>query len=64
MAGKDKPGSGEHDSGVAVQESRPKVKEPARFKVILLNDGRSVLLALTRRLNVCPQPPAPCGGLT
>ena len=28
----------DHDSGVAVQESRPKVKEPARFKVILLND--------------------------
>lgn len=26
------------DSGVAVEESRPKVKEPARFKVILLND--------------------------
>lgn len=28
----------DHDSGVVVQESRPKVKEPARFKVILLND--------------------------
>ena len=27
-----------HDSGVAVQESRPEVKEPPRFKVILLND--------------------------
>ena len=26
------------DSGVAVQESRPEVKEPPRFKVILLND--------------------------
>ena len=26
------------DSGVAVQESRPVVKEPPRFKVILLND--------------------------
>lgn len=26
------------DSGVAVEESRPEVKEPARFKVILLND--------------------------
>lgn len=38
MAGKDKQGSGESDSGVAVQDSRPKVKEPARFKVILLND--------------------------
>jgi len=25
-------------SGVAVEESRPEVKEPARFKVILLND--------------------------
>ncbi len=29
---------GGQDSGVAVQESRPKVKEPPRFKVILLND--------------------------
>ncbi|HRJ54232.1 MAG TPA: ATP-dependent Clp protease adapter ClpS [Candidatus Thiothrix moscowensis] len=29
---------GGHDSGVAVQESRPEVKEPPRFKVILLND--------------------------
>lgn len=27
-----------HDSGVAVEESRPEVKEPARYKVILLND--------------------------
>ena len=26
------------DSGVAVQECRPVVKEPPRFKVILLND--------------------------
>lgn len=26
------------DSGAAVQESRPEVKEPPRFKVILLND--------------------------
>ena len=38
MADKDKQGSDGHDSGVAVQESRPEVKEPARFKVILLND--------------------------
>lgn len=30
--------SGDQDSGVAVEESRPKVKEPPRFKVILLND--------------------------
>ena len=30
-------GSGQ-DSGVAVQESRLEVKEPPRFKVILLND--------------------------
>ncbi len=30
-------GGGE-GSGVAVQESRPEVKEPPRFKVILLND--------------------------
>ena len=30
-------GSGQ-DSGVVVQESRPEVKEPPRFKVILLND--------------------------
>lgn len=35
--GKDKPEQ-DHDSGVAVQESRPEVKEPPRFKVILLND--------------------------
>lgn len=26
------------DSGVAVEESRPKVKEPTQFKVIILND--------------------------
>lgn len=34
---KDSHGTGQ-DSGVAVQESRPEVKEPPRFKVILLND--------------------------
>ncbi len=28
----------DHDLGLAVEESRPKVKEPARYKVILLND--------------------------
>ena len=28
----------DQSSGVAVQESRPEVKEPPRFKVILLND--------------------------
>lgn len=27
-----------HDFGVAVEESRPKVREPSRYKVILLND--------------------------
>ncbi len=26
------------ESGVAVEESRPEVKEPSRYKVILLND--------------------------
>ena len=30
--------SSDQDSGVAVQESRPEVKEPPRFKVIILND--------------------------
>ena len=30
--------SSDHDSVVAVQESRPEVKEPPRFKVIILND--------------------------
>jgi ATP-dependent Clp protease adaptor protein ClpS len=39
MAQKHKPGHDDgQDSGVAVQESRPEVKEPPRFKVILLND--------------------------
>lgn len=39
MAQKDKEKHQEgQDSGVAVQESRPEVKEPPRFKVILLND--------------------------
>lgn len=39
MAQKDKEKHEEgQDSGVAVQESRPEVKEPPRFKVILLND--------------------------
>ncbi len=28
----------DHDLGLAVEESRPKVKEPPRYKVILLND--------------------------
>lgn len=27
-----------NESGVAVEESRPEVKEPSRYKVILLND--------------------------
>jgi len=38
MAGKEKQGSPGQESGVAVEEARPEVKEPARFKVILLND--------------------------
>lgn len=28
----------DHDSGLMVQEARPKVAEPKRFKVILIND--------------------------
>jgi ATP-dependent Clp protease adaptor protein ClpS len=28
----------DHDLGLAVEESRPKVKEPSRYKVIILND--------------------------
>ena len=28
----------DHDLSLAVEESRPKVKEPPRYKVILLND--------------------------
>lgn len=39
MAQKHKENHGDgQDSGVAVEESRPEVKEPPRFKVILLND--------------------------
>lgn len=39
MAKKQQDHSNDHDdSSVAVQESRPEVKEPTRFKVILLND--------------------------
>jgi len=38
MADEDKQGSGEQDFGVAVEDARPEVKEPPRFKVILLND--------------------------
>lgn len=38
MANKEKQGAPERNSGVAVEEARPEVKEPARFKVILLND--------------------------
>ena len=30
--------SGEHDDALAVQESRPKLKKPPLYKVILLND--------------------------
>jgi len=28
----------DHDSGLAVEESRPEVKEPKRYSVILIND--------------------------
>jgi ATP-dependent Clp protease adaptor protein ClpS len=28
----------DYESGVAVEESRPEVKEPSRYKVIILND--------------------------
>ncbi|MCK5896451.1 MAG: ATP-dependent Clp protease adapter ClpS [Cocleimonas sp.] len=28
----------DHDLGLAVEESRPEVKEPPRYKVIILND--------------------------
>lgn len=38
MADEDQQGAKDHESGVAVQDARPEVKEPSRFKVILLND--------------------------
>ena len=38
MADDDQQDSQSHDSGVAVEDARPEVKEPSRFKVILLND--------------------------
>ncbi len=38
MADDDQKHSEDHESGVAVEDSRPEVKEPPRFKVILLND--------------------------
>lgn len=38
MADDDQKRSDDHDSGVAVEDARPEVKEPSRFKVILLND--------------------------
>ncbi len=38
MANKYKQDSGEQDFSVAVEDVRPEVKEPPKFKVILLND--------------------------
>ena len=38
MADDDQQDSKSHESGVAVEDARPEVKEPSRFKVILLND--------------------------
>ncbi|HPQ94890.1 MAG: ATP-dependent Clp protease adapter ClpS [Thiothrix sp.] len=38
MSDQEQRDSGAYDSGVAVEDARPEVKEPSRFKVILLND--------------------------
>ncbi|MGB0712407.1 MAG: ATP-dependent Clp protease adapter ClpS [Gammaproteobacteria bacterium] len=34
----DRPGENAPDDGLAVEEARPKVKQPPLFKVVLLND--------------------------
>jgi ATP-dependent Clp protease adaptor protein ClpS len=38
MAGPDKPGSDQLDGDIAVQASKPALKKPPLYKVILLND--------------------------